>query len=39
MPFRSVKQRKFMFAKHPSIAKKWIKKYGSKIRRKKKKRK
>lgn len=32
MPFKSVKQRKFMFAKHPEIAKKWVKKYGAKIR-------
>lgn len=32
MPFKSVKQRKFMFAKHPEIAKKWVKKYGTKIR-------
>ncbi len=36
MPFRSVKQRKYMFAKHPEIAKKWVKKYGSKIVPKKK---
>ena len=31
MPFRSEDQRKFMWAKHPDIAKKWTKKYGSKI--------
>jgi hypothetical protein len=31
MPFRSVKQRKFMFAKHPEIAKKWVAKYGGGI--------
>lgn len=36
MPFRSAKQRRFMFAKHPVIAKRWAKKYGTKIRRKKK---
>ena len=36
MPFKSVKQRKYMYAKHPEIAKKWTKKYGSKIRKKKK---
>lgn len=30
MPFKSEKQRQFMFAKHPEIAKKWTKKYGSK---------
>ena len=28
MPFKSVKQKKFMFAKHPKIAKKWADKYG-----------
>lgn len=31
MPFRSVKQRKFMFGKHPKIARRWTKKYGGKI--------
>ncbi len=31
MPFRSEKQRKYLFAKEPAIAKKWTKKYGSKI--------
>ena len=31
MPFKSVKQRKFMYAKHPDIAKRWTKKYGSKV--------
>jgi hypothetical protein len=35
MPFKSVKQRKFMYAKHPTIAKTWAKKYGAKVRRKK----
>lgn len=35
MPFRSSKQRRFMYAVHPKIAKRWTKKYGSKIRRKK----
>jgi len=35
MPFKSVAQRKFMYAKHPAIAKKWTAKYGSKIRGKK----
>lgn len=28
MPFKSDAQRKFMFAKHPDIAKKWAHKYG-----------
>ena len=36
MPFRSAKQRRYMFAKHPKIAKKWAKKYGTKIRPRKK---
>lgn len=31
MPFKSTKQRAFLFAKHPEIAKKWVKKYGSEI--------
>lgn len=29
MPFESEKQRKFMWAKHPDIARKWTAKYGS----------
>ena len=37
MPFRSTKQRKFMYAKHPKLARKWARKYGNKIRRTKKK--
>jgi len=37
MPFRSVRQRKYMFAKHPEIAERWVKKYGSKIVKSKKK--
>lgn len=36
MPFRSRKQRRFMFAKHPTIARRWARKYGTKIRRGKK---
>jgi len=36
MPFRSAKQRRYMFARHPRIAKRWAKKYGTKVRRKKK---
>jgi len=31
MPFKSIKQRKYLFAKKPGLAKKWVKKYGSKI--------
>lgn len=30
MPFKSEKQRRFMFSQHPEIAKRWTKKYGSK---------
>jgi len=36
MPFKSVKQRKWMFANKPKLAKKWVKKYGAKIKKKKK---
>ena len=32
MPFKSEKQRKYMWAKEPAIAKKWTEKYGSKPR-------
>lgn len=32
MPYRSEKQRRFMHAKHPKIAVKWDKKYGSTIK-------
>ena len=38
LPFKSEKQRKYLFAKEPAIAKKWTKKYGSKIKPKKGKR-
>jgi len=38
MPFKSTKQRKYLFANHPKLAKKWARKYGNKIRPKKKKR-
>jgi len=31
MPFRSEEQRGFIWAKHPDIARRWTKKYGSKI--------
>jgi hypothetical protein len=31
MPFKSIKQRKYLFAKKPKIAKKWAKKYGTKV--------
>jgi len=32
MPFKSAKQRRFMFAKKPAIAKRWAKKYGTKVK-------
>jgi hypothetical protein len=31
MPFKSGKQRRFLFAKHPKIAKRWSRKYGAKV--------
>jgi hypothetical protein len=31
MPFKSVKQRKYLWGKKPEIAKEWTEKYGSKI--------
>jgi len=37
MPFKSEKQEKLMWAKHPAIARRWKKKYGSKIEKKEKK--
>lgn len=35
MPYRSKKQRAFMHAKHPEIARRWDKRYSGKIVRKK----
>ena len=35
MPFVSKRQRRYMFTKLPKIAKKWGKKYGTKIRKSK----
>jgi hypothetical protein len=35
MPFKSKAQMRFMFARHPKIAKRWAKKYGTTIRKKK----
>lgn len=37
MPFKSKKQRAYLYANKPEIAKKWTKKYGSKIIKTKKK--
>jgi hypothetical protein len=31
MPFRSEKQRAFLWEKHPDVAEKWTDEYGSKI--------
>lgn len=31
MPFKSEKQRKFLWLKKPDLARKWTDKYGSKI--------
>ncbi len=39
MPFRSEKQRRYLFKNEPAIAKKWTEKYGSKPIKKKKKKK
>jgi hypothetical protein len=36
MPFKSARQRRYMYAKHPKIAKRWATKYGTKPRGKKK---
>jgi len=33
MPFESEAQRRFMWAKHPDIARRWADKYGTKPRR------
>ena len=35
MPFRSEQQRRYMYAKHPQIAREWTARYGSKPRPKK----
>lgn len=32
MPFKSEKQRRYLWAKHPNIATRWAKKYGSNIK-------
>ena len=32
MPFKSEKQRRYLYKNKPAIAKKWTKKYGSKIK-------
>jgi hypothetical protein len=35
MPFKSEKQKKYLYAKKPKLASKWSKKYGSKVKKKK----
>ena len=37
MPFRSIKQRAYLFANEPKLAKAWAHKYGTKIKAKPKK--
>jgi hypothetical protein len=32
MPFQSARQARFMFAKHPRIAKRWVKEAGGKVK-------
>lgn len=32
MPYKSEKQRRYMHAKHPKVAKEWDKKYGGKVK-------
>lgn len=34
MPFRSAKQRRYLFANKPKLARKWAAKYGAKVKRK-----
>jgi hypothetical protein len=29
IPFRSIKQQKYMYARHPDIAKRWQREYGN----------
>lgn len=36
MPFQSERQRRFMYANHPEIARRWTAVYGSKPRKKRK---
>tara|TARA_R110000751_G_scaffold43557_1_gene100411 strand:+ start:512 stop:634 length:123 start_codon:yes stop_codon:yes gene_type:complete len=39
MPFKSEKQRKYLWKNHPTIAKKWAAKYATKLKKIKKKKK
>jgi len=38
MPYRSERQRRYLHARHPKLAAKWDRKYGSRVRRKRRKR-
>ena len=37
MPYRSARQRRYLHAKHPKLAKKWDKRYGGRVVKKRKK--
>jgi len=37
MPFKSKKQRSYLYAKHPKLAKEWALKYGNEVEGEKKK--
>ena len=39
MPFKSKKQERFLWATDPELARKWEEKYGSKLKKKRKKKK
>ena len=39
MPFKSAKQRRYLHAQHPKIAKRWEAEYGAPTKKKKKKKK
>lgn len=32
MPFKSKKQRSYMYLKHPKLAKEWAEKYGNEVK-------
>lgn len=35
MPYKSAKQRRYMHAKHPKVAKRWDRKYGGRVEKRK----
>lgn len=39
MPYKSERQRRYMHAKHPEVAERWDRKYGSKVKKQKRTRK